>query len=308
MYRRLLEVLLALSFFLPATAQTQDSLSVVFWNVENFFDYRPDGAGESELEFSATGVRHWTKSRFYTKCAGIAKVLLMIADHQGRLPDAVGFAELENAFVLRQLVNSTALRKLDYAVVHYDSPDHRGIDCGLIYRKSTLHLVESCPKHIYDSAGAVMATRDILLVRFDSLAVLVNHHPSKVGGKVESRTLALDRMNFLCDSLRQAGCPRVLCIGDFNEDLWSLSPSKALRQAQGPGGTIKYNGTWEKIDGCFSFGPITVEEEVFCNPVLLEEDRNWGGSKPRRTYSGLRWNGGLSDHLPVIFRLKWINT
>ena len=295
MCRRLTGVLLALLIFFPASAQRPDSLDVVFWNLENFFDWRPDGVSGSEMDFSAGGVRHWTRKRFYAKCYGISKVLMMIADSEGRVPDIVGFAEVENAFVLRQLVSSTVLRKLDYKVVHFDSPDHRGIDCGLIFRKATMNMLESSTKHIYDSSGAVMATRDILLVRFDSLAVLVNHHPSKVGGAEGRRTLAMDRMNALCDSLQRAGCQNVLCIGDFNEDQWHT----------GRHGTIKYNGEWEKIDGCFERGNISVEEQVCDFPCLLEEDRKWGGNKPRRTYSGLRWNGGLSDHLPVVFRVSF---
>ena len=293
MYRRWTGVLLALLLSLPTAART-DSLEVVFWNLENFFDSHAGGVSQSEMDFSAGGVRHWTRKRFYAKCAGVAKVLLMIADSEGRLPDAVGFAEVENSFVLRQLIQSTALRKLDYKVVHFESQDHRGIDCGLIYRASTLHLTEAAPMHVYDSSGAVMPTRDILLVRFDSLAVLVNHHPSKVGGKQERRSLAMDRMNFLCDSLMQAGCRGVLCIGDFNEDQWH----------SGGQGTIKYNGEWEKIDGFFSRGALQVRETVFKDEILLEPDRNWGGMKPRRTYSGLRYHGGISDHLPVIFRVN----
>ena len=292
MFRRWIGVLLALSISVSAAAGT-DSLDVVFWNLENFFDWHADGVSQSESDFSSSGVRRWTKKRFYTKCTGIAKVLLMIADRQGRLPDAVGFAEVENAFVLRQLVNSTALRKLDYKVVHFESPDHRGIDCGLIYRKSSLHLTDAAPKHIYDSVGAVVPTRDILLVRFDSLAVLVNHHPSKVGGGDSRRALAMTRMDFLCDSLLASGCSAVVSIGDFNEDKWHSDVP----------GTIKYNGAWEKIDGCFVRGNVGVQEIVFQERLLLEEDRNWGGMKPRRTYSGLRWNAGLSDHLPVIFRV-----
>lgn len=292
MSRRWIGVLLALIISLP-TAARADSLDVVFWNLENFFDWKSDGVSQSEADFSADGVRRWTKKRFYTKCGGISKVLLLIADRQGRYPDAIGFAEVENSFVLRQLVNSTALRKLDYRVVHFESPDHRGIDCGLIYRKSSLNLVEAVPKHIYDTTGAPMRTRDILLVRFDSIAVLVNHHPSKVGGEDFRRELAMARMEHLCDSLIQAGCPAVISIGDFNDDIWR----------DGSPGTIKYNGGWEKIDGHVCRGGIVVRENVFQDSILLEEDRNWGGTKPRRTYVGLRWNAGLSDHLPVIFRI-----
>ena len=270
-----------------ASAQDRDSLLVIFWNLENFFDYRSDNKPQ-----------YWTKARFYAKCDGIAKTLLRIADRYGRLPDAVGFAEVENAFVLRRLLSETALRKLDYQLVHYDSPDRRGIDCALLCRRSTLPLRGSAPKHVPDSAGGVMATRDILLAEFDSLAILVNHHPSQLGGKADRRELALARLRALTDSLHVAGQRRTLAIGDFNEDLWKEVPGQARNDSRG---TLKYNGKWEKIDGGFAEGFVRVREEVFDDPVLLEADKAFGGEKPRRTFVGPRYTGGVSDHLPVVF-------
>ena len=270
-------IALVFGFSLRAYSQ-QDSLLVMFWNVENFFDYRSENKPQ-----------YWTKRRFQAKCDAVAKTLLRVADRYGRLPDAVGFAEVENAFVLRQLVSETALRKLDYRIVHYESPDHRGIDCALLCRRSTLPLRGSAPKHVPDSAGGVMATRDILLAEFDSLAILVNHHPSQLGGKDERRELALSRLRALTDSLRAAGQRRTLAVGDFNQDLW------------GGQGTLKYNGKWEKIDGGFAEGFLRVREEVFDDPILLEADKAFGGSKPRRTFVGPRYVGGVSDHLPVVF-------
>ena len=278
-------ILLLLMLGLSSRAQTQagDSLLVVFWNVENFFDYR-----------SPNKPRYWTKARFYRKCDAVAKTLLRVADRYGRLPDAVGFAEVENAFVPKQLTASTALRKLDYAIVHYESPDHRGIDCALLCRRSTLPLRRSAPKHIPDSAGGVLPTRDILLAEFDSLAILVNHHPSQLGGKEGGRLAARSRLRALTDSLHAAGVRRTLAVGDFNEDLW---------KEDGANGTIKYDGGWEKIDGGFAEGFSRVREEVFADPALLEPDAAFGGRKPRRTFVGPRYKGGVSDHLPVVFVL-----
>ena len=188
---------LPLSLRAQAPPAGRDSLLVVFWNVENFFDYH-----------SPEKPQYWTAGRFYAKCDAVAKTLLRIADRYGRLPDAVGFAEVENGYVLRQLNATTALRKLDYRIVHYESPDHRGIDCALLCRRSTLPLRASAPKHVPDSAGGVMATRDILLAEFDSLAILVNHHPSQIGGKDERREAARARLQALTDSLHAAGTVR----------------------------------------------------------------------------------------------------
>lgn len=280
-------LLLALVLSVPAFCQERDSLLLVFWNIENFFDYR------SEAKPSP----YWTRKRFYAKCEGIAKTLLRIADRYGRLPDAVGLAEVENRYVLQRLLSETALRKLDYRIVHYDSPDPRGIDCALLHRESTLPLRRSAACPVTDSSGTPLLTRDILVAEFDSIALLVNHHPSQLGGKEERRTLARRRRQALADSLLAAGAHRVLSMGDFNEDLWSegASPKDARR------GTIKYNGAWEKIDGHFAAGALQVREEVFGDPLLLEADNAFGGMKPRRTFVGPRYNKGISDHLPVVF-------
>ncbi len=268
-----------------AQSRPRDSLLVMFWNVENFFDYRSENKPQ-----------YWTRKRFYRKCDAIAKTLLRVADRYGRLPDAVGFAEVENAYVMRQLCGATALRKLDYALVHYESSDHRGIDCALLCRRSTLPVRRSAPKHVPDSAGGILATRDILLAEFDSLAILVNHHPSQLGGKNGPRESARARLRALTDSLHAAGVRRTLAVGDFNEDLWGEVP-------EGGSGTIKYNGGWEKIDGGFAEGFSDVREDVFADPVLLEPDAAFGGWKPRRTFVGPRYKGGVSDHLPVVFVL-----
>ena len=95
------------------------------------------------------------------------------------------------------------------------------------------------------------------------------------------------------DSLLSAGHERILAIGDFNDELWP--PDGA--------GTLKYNGRWEKIDGFFSFGDFEIREEVFVHPLLLTEDKVFGGMKPRRCFVGPRYEGGVSDHLPIILEI-----
>ena len=137
----------------------------MFWNLENFFDWRNDSTTVSDTEFSSMGERHWTWKRFQAKANAFAKALFWVEGEAGRLPDIVGLEEVENAFVLRQLLRNTALRKTDYKYIHYDSPDRRGIDVALLYRSSVLELIDSKPCHLY-SADSLMATRDILLCVF----------------------------------------------------------------------------------------------------------------------------------------------
>ena len=120
------------------------AIIVYFWNVENFF--APGSFPGHE----------WSKGRFYAKCNAVAKTLCLAADAYGSLPDIVGFAEVGDASVLKALLSATPLRKLDYSFVHYDSPDRRGIDCALLYRRSRFRLLSSKPCHLYDGTGAVM--------------------------------------------------------------------------------------------------------------------------------------------------------
>ena len=167
----------------------QDCFRVLFWNVENFFDWHDGGTSDSDAEFSAEGARRWTARRFFAKCHAIAKTVLYLADREGALPDVIGLAEVENRFVLYKLLTETLLRKTDYAIVHYDSPDPRGIDVALLYRRDRLDTVRTFP-----AAVPGVATRDMLVVQLrtkagDSLAVIVCHHPSKYGGAAADRGL-----------------------------------------------------------------------------------------------------------------------
>ncbi len=307
---------LAMNLIAVAPAWGQDSLRVMFWNVENFFDYTDGGTGGSDAEFSSRGSRHWTKKRFYTKCYAIAKTIFWAGDTYGRLPDVVGFAEVENRNVIRALVNETTLHKVGYKIAHYDSQDHRGMDVAMIWRPDVFELAHSKPCHIYNKDGSVMPTRDILLVSLrdkqtgDTLHFAVNHHPSKYGGEEVSRPrrmAAMTRLKEICDSLSGQA---IIAMGDFNdvpdnpvfgilgENMVNLS-LPAYKKNEG---TIRYDGKWELID-MFIVSADVAEKyrmEIIRAPFLLTRDNKHVGDKPLRTYSGPRYMGGVSDHCPII--------
>lgn len=301
----------------------QDSLRVMFWNLENFFDYKDDSLSTSDREFSARGDRRWTKKRFQTKCNSIAKGILWAGSQEGGLPDAIGLAEVENAFALRQLLQTTALRKLDYSIVHFDSPDPRGIDVALLYRRSRLTLVDAKPCHLFGPDSALMTTRDILLTRFQradggEVALLVNHHPSKYGGLLESeprRQVAVERLRFLADSLQALGVQEIVAMGDFNDTPANpvykiLEPTLynlAAPLHQKGLGTIKYDGGWELIDLFFVSERLKESAmKILQIPFLMTKDSGHAGTKPLRTYSGPRYQGGVSDHCPIwlVYQIK----
>ena len=297
-------------------APPADTIRVLCWNLENLYDYKNDSLNTSDEEFSARGTRHWTKKRFQTKCNAIAKAILWAGSREGGLPDAVGFAEVENAFVLKRLLQTTALRKLDYKIVHFDSPDPRGIDVALLYRSSRLQLVDAKPCHLYQK-DSIMRTRDILLARFHTsegadIALLVNHHPSKYGGQEESeprRRIAVERLAYLADSLRTEGVENIVAMGDFNDTpdnpvyglLEPFLENLGLPLHQKGKGTIKYDGAWELIDMFFVSPPLrdVSTMKILQIPFLMTKDTGHAGTKPLRTYSGPRYLGGVSDHCPI---------
>ncbi|MBQ0025414.1 MAG: endonuclease [Bacteroidales bacterium] len=268
-------------------------ITVMFWNVENFFDPFDDPQ-KNDDEFTASGAKHWNWKRFERKRDGIAKTIISTADEYGSLPSLVGLAEVENRLVLSQLVKKSPLESFDYGYVHRESPDERGIDVALLFRKEEFNLVKVDSLRVES-----FHTRDILYVTLrhrlgDTLHVVVVHLPSKLGGRKASsvrRDSALSILNRCVDSIIEGShAAKIVVMGDFNDGPVSSDS-----------GTIKFQGVWETIDK-FVTHNLNAESSIYSPPFLLEDDRAYIGKKPRRTYIGPRYNGGLSDHLPIILK------
>ena len=311
----------------PTDGGRENGLTVLFWNLENFFDWKDGGGGEADREFSAAGPRHWTRKRFRAKAQGVAKTLFWTGDILGDLPDIVAVAEVENETVLRRLLEDTPLRRTDYAYVHFDSPDRRGIDVALLYRTSVLRLAGSRPAAVRAvRAGDTLRTRDILLAQFEDAAgsrwsLLVCHFPSQYGGGDSDwrREAAVARLQALGDSLRACGEDRIIAAGDFNDTpekpvfrpLTAPSPEALFVNLAGPlarrgSGSIRFEGRWELIDMFFvrpSLAPDAVMD-ILHPPFLTVHDNVHSGDKPLRTWQGPLWIGGVSDHRPVLLRIR----
>lgn len=276
--------------FVPA-GRAEAQADIVFWNLENFFDYFDDGGSSSDADFSSRGSRRWTKARFTKKCNMVGKTLLWMGENccaDGEPPAVVGVAEVENAFVLNRLVNSPVLKKLNYGYVHYDSPDRRGIDVALLYRRDVVRVLSSRPVHIYGDGGVLMRTRDILYVYAEYLSgprgsgfvsagvpdnnvatgdslkpprihLLVNHHPSKFSGakaSMRARELAMTALRDVCDSIMRVSDAPIVAMGDFNDTpdgrqfilLDGRLKNLAEPLCENGEGSIRYEGRWELID------------------------------------------------------------
>ena len=338
----------ALFFLPPKTACAQD-FRIVFWNLENFFDTRDDPL-TSDDEFTPMGEKHWSRKKFNEKRNGLAKAILLMAD--GELPSLIGVAEAENRYVLRQLTEATALSPAGYGIIHKDSPDSRGIDVALLYRKDRFSPLKTdfINVRLPDTS---MKTRLILytkgvLDKLDTIHVFVNHWPSKYGSGVLSdsrREAAAGSLKRYCDSLVLMNSKaNILLMGDFNDSpersaasafagftnlaenlqgtvLREKSDKKHNGTIQGitstcksVKGSIRFMGEWELIDHFLvSSNLMDTLEPIFCLPesmeifshtYLLENDRQYLGLTPKRTFKGQRYNGGVSDHLPIIMTIK----
>lgn len=295
------------------------SFVLMFWNVENFFDPF-DNPDKDDNAFTPAGEKHWTWNRFSRKKNSVAKTIVSVADSYGELPAIVGLCEVENKMVLRALVTDSPLAEAaDFGFIHRESPDRRGIDVALVYRKDTF-----VPIKIDSLRVEEFPTRDILYVKglvrgvedLDTLHIFVNHWPSKLGGAKRTsdrRREAASLLKNCLDSLMASpGRKDIVIMGDFNDtapetgvpQIMRLKPE--VRGRDSPAGTLRFKGKWEQIDHFFVSEPLLrnqVTETIYPMPFLLEEDKTFLGVKPRRTYIGPRYNGGVSDHLPIILSI-----
>lgn len=308
---------------LPLNVEAQ-TFTAAWWNVENLFDTRDDPRTNDD-DFTPDGEYRWTYRKLQAKLQGIAKTLVM-AD----LPDVVGLAEVENKYVLRELCNSTPLRQAGYRYVHHDSPDRRGIDVALIYRQDRYRVLRDSVVRVSDSAEGFF-TRDILVVegvtpQGDTLCFVLNHWPSKRGGE-EAEAHRMDiaatlrrLMNELYAKYPQGA---VVAMGDMN----STADEAPMVGAMGFGtdsvnadgirnltlrlprdwGSHKFQGQWDYIDQVLLLagdGWQVGDLKLLRYDHLLTDEKNRTGVRPRRTNQGPRYEGGLSDHLPLRLRLK----
>ncbi|MDR2585070.1 MAG: endonuclease [Prevotellaceae bacterium] len=320
-------VIIALLLSQVCGAQKRET-DVVFWNVENFygpFANAPDPA------FSPTGANHWTWRRFVTKRDAIAKTLIAIGTDE--LPVLVGLCEVESRFVLEQLARQTPLISAGYRIVHRDGPDERGLEVALLYRSDRFMVLRSYFLTV-PLPDPTQHTREILYTKgvldnLDTLHLFVNHWPSKRGGAKVSlvrRMAASNRLRVSVDSIFNLNpFANIVVMGDFNDTPLSKAV-KALCKGGKPlynltiplarkkMGTLRYRGRWELIDQIIVSENLLNTEEPICTsvahfsifsaPFLLIRDDKYLGMKPFRTYLGPRYQGGVSDHLPVVLRIE----
>lgn len=314
----------------------QESSRVLFYNVENLFDTVDDPLTRDE-EFTPGGKKHWTKDRYVAKLKKLAEVMDSVGG--GEWPVVIGLAEVENRNVLEDLTGKTVLTGGNYGIVHQDSPDARGIDVALLYRKDYVQVLSSEFLRLSFPEDTTIRTRDVLyaksVLQTDTIHFFVCHFPSMIGGERQSewrRERAASVVRAKVDSLFAADpSAAIVIMGDLNgkantpaqKVLKTRSSDKKIRSGElyNTGyyllkkdyGSYRYKGQWQTIDHIIVSGSLlngqtqyTADRRVtvYSAPFLLEEDKTYFGFKPWPTYRGPRYAGGVSDHLPIYIGLQ----
>lgn len=301
-------------------------LTFVELNCENLFDYTHD-SGKQDTEYLPDSPKQWTSKRYWRKLNLVAQELLSCATEGEGIPDLIALCEVENDSAMHDLTRRSLLRNAGYQYLMTSSPDERGIDVALLYQSASFAPIRSYAIRVNPIKG-MRPTRDILYVcgetvSGDTLHVFVVHQPSKFGGEKYSRPFRQTVAQRLCesvDSIRAISPDAKLMIaGDFNDEV--DSPSLQLyrqhglvnltQNAQGQNGvraTYRYKGEWERIDHILGSNSVAgkVDTAFIHAPLfLLEEEPKFGGYRPRRTYNGMRYQQGYSDHLPLVVRFTF---
>lgn len=324
---------------LTANAQKTDAYqigAIGFYNVENLFDI-VDDEDVRDSEFTPEGAKNYTNEIYQDKLGKLARVISELATD--KTPDGVailGVSEVENRGVLEDLVQQEKIKDRHYRIVHFDSPDERGIDCGLLYNPKYFTVLDSAALKVAltRSNGDPDYTRDILYVaglfRGEPIHLFVNHWPSRSGGEAASspkRIAAAKVCRAKCDEIMaQDPDAKIFVMGDLNDDPISPSvanifmPSEKLNKTrrgkyfnpmtalykQGIG-TLAYRDSWNIFDQIIlSSGAARPKDDswrfwkvkIFDKPYMKQGSGAFRGY-PLRTWVGNTYMGGYSDHLPV---------
>lgn len=308
--------------------------TIAFYNVENFYarQLHPTD-GES---FIVGNKQKWNTSRYAKKLDQVCTTLHHLGRQEtGSSPTFIGLAEVENAFVLEDIVSHPQLFSDGYDYVFYDSLDERNINVALLYKKDETEILDSKPIRVVfrNALGIRSYTRDVLWVKakhYDEILHLyVLHLPSKRDGLLNQhkRSNILQVLKNELDSLyAKEHEPNVVMMGDFNDtpnnsQLINILSTKAnlqdvrsndlfnpfVKMMNYDTGTIVYKKQRLIFDQML-FSKNFIKKESFFhwnkshifNPNKFIFNNLNNPSQPQNTFKGKNYFGGPSDHFPII--------
>ena len=333
--------LFSISFSFSQTETEYKINTIAFYNVENLFDYDNDPITFDD-DRTPEGADRWTHEIYEAKLANMAKVISEIgADITGTSPVIIGVSEIENRRVLEDLVSQKILIDKNYGIIHFDSPDRRGIDVALLYQKRIFTPTDSKAYELflYDDNNKTkrVFTRDQLLVSGmldgEKIHFIVNHWPSRSGGEELSRPKRIKAAQLnkqIMDSLfSEDPYAKIITMGDFNDDPTNPSIKEILKakneredmimkELYNPMeamfkkglGTLAYRDGWNLFDQIIISTELTKKDfssyrfykaGIF-NKSYLETPSGQYKGYPFRSFAN-GYTGGYSDHFPVFIYL-----
>ncbi|HPG32786.1 MAG TPA: endonuclease/exonuclease/phosphatase family protein [Lentimicrobium sp.] len=331
----LLVFLVVISMQSCAQGQKLNTTCIAFYNLENMYDTIDDPRID-DADFLPSGNYNWTEARYQAKLSNMAKVISGLgAEFVAGGPSVIGLAEVENRGVLEDLINTPMLRDKGYRIIHYNSPDERGIDVALLYKSNDFKVSNTTSNRLVIPEQKDFHTRDQLVVTGEldgeKISVIVNHWPSR-RSEPEYRKEAARLCRHLSDSLmREDKNARILIMGDMNDDpadssVFDVLGAKGLRENLRKGelfnpmwmihhngrGTLTYRDNWNLFDQIIVSQALLskkakgwkLDHADICNEKFLFEQEGKYAGNPFRTYAGRKYLGGYSDHLPVFLILN----
>jgi len=321
----MLVISIIMLFSFTSKGQTE---TIIFHNCENFF-YPTNDSLTKDDDYTSSSLRHWTFERFNNKKDLLAKTYVAISGNN--LPAIIGLSEVENNQVLEALCNDTPLRKGNYAYIHYDSKDIRGIDVAMIYRKDKFKVIEQ--ENISTENLGSEPTRDVLYVQGLLNGMMLNlfviHAPSRRNQNVH-RVMRQEVFHLVykrAKALYEAGQRNIIIMGDMNDNPWDKSVVRGFQTAKYAYHVplltnLMQNDKGKRYSYCFiretfNFDQFLVTDSVkncidttqgishvFVADFLCDKNPKLPIDIPFSTYKGYHYQGGVSDHFPIYMRLN----
>ena len=319
-----------------------DIRTVAFYNLENLFDTVNDTLIDDESS-PIMEIKGNKEEVYQKKLNNMAKVIAEIgSDESKNSPVIIGVAEIQNSTVLRDLISTTALKAKNYEIIHYDSPDLRGIDVGFLYQPRYFTPIhhEKFELKIWDPSGFRIYTRDQLLVSGfldnELIHIIVNHWPSRRGGEEKSRPTREKAAYLNLQIIEKIKLtdpnPKVIIMGDLNDDpinasLKNVLKTKSKKSKVSEGAiynpmeelfskgqnTLVYNDNLNLFDQVLVTSPLISAKKDFStfkmykggifNPSYLTTQTGKYKGYPFRSWGYNGFTGGYSDHYPVYLHL-----
>ncbi|MCG8574127.1 MAG: endonuclease/exonuclease/phosphatase family protein [Flavobacteriales bacterium] len=312
---------------------------VGFYNLENLFDTEDDTTIWDE-EYTPSGRKNWDSTKYANKLNNMSKVIAELGTSAS--PDglvALGVSEVENRKVLEDLVAHENLKDRNYNIIHYDSPDKRGIDVGLLYQEKYFKVKSSASYELKFDNDPNYKTRDQLLVSGEMdgelVHIIVAHWPSRRGGQAASEPRRVDAAKLgrhIIDSLLTIDpASKIILMGDLNDDPVNVSVKEYIKAKakiskvkkgdmyntmydhyKNGNGTLAWNDAWNLFDQLIISESLTSEDassyvfhkSVVYNKEYLKQKEGRFKGYPHRTHAGGQYLNGYSDHFPVFMILK----